>query len=223
MTREEIAKLDDEQIEDMLKEIMEEMCDEEPEAGENRVYHVGRYYFCTTFGIQIYPDYQADENGGDVHYPVVSGLNDREFYTIKPICDKYNIDETFFEGLQDDYGAVSMRVEDVRKQFESEDDSDAVRVLDAITSGITDGTLPYRSLRGFSEQLSRVRLEYGELYYWDEDQFISLYETIMEEGEPYYCADDVPLAEWLYITEHLDEYRVSYDNPMASVDCSPRT
>ena len=29
MTREEIAKLDDEQIEDMLKEIMEEMCDEE--------------------------------------------------------------------------------------------------------------------------------------------------------------------------------------------------
>jgi hypothetical protein len=206
-------------MESMLEEIMEEMCDAEPEAGENQVYHAGHCYFCTTYGIQIYPDYQEDEDGNEVPYHVVSGLNDREFYAIKPICDKYNIDETFFEGLQDDDGAASMSVEDIRKQFESENDTEAMRVLDAITSGIADGTLPYHSLHEFSGVLSRVRLDYGELYYWDEDQFISLYETIMEEGDAYYYADGVSLAEWLYITGHLDEYRVSCDNPMAAVEC----
>ena len=223
MTREEIAKLDDEQIEDMLEDIMEEMSEEEPEPGENRIYHVGRYYFCTTYGIQIYPDYREDEDGGERPFPVVSGLNDSEYYAIKPICDRYNIDETFFEGFQDSDGTVSMSAEDIRKQFESENDAEAVRVLDAITSGIADGTLPYKSLREFSYVLCRAGLEYGELYYWEDDQFISLYETIMEEGEPYYYADDVSLAEWLYITDHPDEYRVSYDNPMASVDCSLRS
>ncbi len=217
MTREEIAKLSEEQIEDMLAEIMEEMCEEDPEPGENRVYHVGEYFFCTANGIQILPDSYEDEDGNEVLYHVVSGLSDREFYTIKPICDKYNIDETYFDGLKDDDGAVSMSVEDIRKQFESEKDWEAVRVLDAISGGIVDDKLPYGSLWEFSEQLSRVRLDYGELYYWYEDQFISLYETVLEEGEPYYCAEEISIAEWLYITNHLDEYRVSYDNPMGAV------
>lgn len=223
MTREEIAELDEEKIEEMLEEIMEEMCDAEPEAGENRVYHAGHCYFTTTYGMEIYPDYEEDEDGNETVYPVVSGLNDREFYAIKPVCDRYNIDETFFEGLQDNDGSVSMSAEDIRKQFESENDDEAVRILDAITAGIADGTLPYKSLREFSGVLSRVRLEYGELYFWDEDQFVSLYETILEEGEPYYYADDISLAEWLYIADHLDEYRVSYDNPLAFADSSPQS
>jgi len=222
MTREEIAKLDEDEVETMLEELMEEMCEADPMPGETPVYHMGSWYFCTDNGIEILPDTREDEDGNQVPYRVVSGLNDREFYAMKPICDKYDIDETFFEGLWDDDGTVTMTVEDIRRQFESEKDWQAVRVLEALAAGIAAGTLPYRSLREFSEQLGRVRLDYGELYFWEEGQYLSLHEVIGEEGETFDTADDISLEEWLYIALHTEEYRVPYDDPgsVLTRDCA---
>lgn len=208
MTREEAAQWSEEFVKECLRNIQNDMAYDMRKGAKKHVYHVEHYYVSIVKGIRFIPDCYKNEDGVLVPYHIVKGLNDEEFYTIKPICDKYNIDETFFDGLQDGDGAVSMSVESIRRQFESESDSEAVRVLDVISSGIVNGELPYKSLHEFSERLSRVRLDDGELYYWDGRKYQSLLELISERGKLYHKARDLTRADWLYYAYNIENYIV---------------
>lgn len=215
MTNEEILKLDNNEVENVLNDILKEISNIS-DYGKT-VFETSCIYFIITKEkiLEIPNDASCGPKGG--WFPdIINGLSQEQNDYIKSLMQQYDIDEYFFDDFLDYTGAVQDCIEECIDEYinELEDDNTEIffSVYETIKMNESEKYFPFSNISELIWKFNRFGLEKDYLYYeWDRT-FINLYDNICDVGENKGTYDNHSERDWLYILTNLDKYIVKTIN-----------
>ena len=216
MTKEEIMKLNDDELEAALNQAIVDASNNEKYEGT--VFETSHVYFVVAndkIG-EISNDASCGPKGG--WFPdIIKGLSQEQNDYIESLIEQYDIDECFFDDFFNSTGAeeeedIEECIEDYVDGLDDEEKEDFLSVYEKVEADEETVSFPFRNASELVMKFNRLGLEENLLYYEWEGMYIDLYDNICETGENKGEYDNHSDRDWLYILTNLDEYIVTAIN-----------